>query len=279
LEQNRIMNFLCGTYFKHQCSTRVSDYIDERTPIFDFKEDLDGYKDFVFCKPEFLQLLKDSKLMKDEPFTLVTHNSDINFTEEYVNAVVEFFPKMKHWYTQNLLCEHQKVSPIPIGIANPKWSHGNQERFEKIMKEDNEKTMLYYANFNVSTNPTARLECYKKLGIEPDTEYPNAASIKDHDDFVNSTQDNYLRNISKSYFTVSPDGNGKDCHKTWEALYMKSIPIVKRWHGAERFKKLGIPMIILDDWSEFHDLDLCEDVYGSIWKDFKLSSLKFKLFK
>ncbi|HAI40090.1 MAG TPA: hypothetical protein DCM40_19355, partial [Maribacter sp.] len=69
----------------------------------------------VFCKPEFLQLLKDSKLMKEEPFTLVTHNSDINFTEEYVNAVVEFFPHMKHWYTQNLLCEHSKVSPIPIG--------------------------------------------------------------------------------------------------------------------------------------------------------------------
>lgn len=279
MEQDRIMKFLCGTYFKHQCSTRVSNYIDERTPVFDFKEDQEGYKDFVFCKPEFLQLLKDSKLMKDEPFTLVTHNSDINFTEDYVNAVVEFFPKIKHWYTQNLLCEHPKVSPIPIGIANPKWSHGNQERFQKIMDEDNEKNTLYYANFNVSTNPTARLECYKKLGIEPDTEYPNAASIKDHDDFVNSTQDDYLRNISKSYFTISPDGNGKDCHKTWEALYMKSIPIVKRWHGAERFKKLGIPMIILDDWSEFHDLDLCEDVYGSIWKDFKLSSLKFKLFK
>jgi len=273
------MNFLCGTYFKHQCSTRASNYIDERTPVFDFQEDQDGYKDFVYCKPEFLQLLKDSKLMKEGPFTLVTHNSDINFTEEYVNAVVEFFPHMKHWYTQNLLCEHPKVSPIPIGIANPKWSHGNQERFEKIMKEENEKNMLYYANFNISTNPPARLDCYKKLGIEPDTEYPNAASIKDHDDFVNSTQDNYLRNISKSYFTISPDGNGKDCHKTWEALYMKSIPIVKRWHGAERFKKLGIPIIILDDWSEFHDLDLCEDFYASIWKDFKVSSLKFKLFK
>ena len=142
MEQDRIMKFLCGTYFKHQCSTRVSNYIDERTPVFDFKEDQEGYKDFVFCKPEFLQLLKDSKLMKDEPFTLVTHNSDINFTEDYVNAVVEFFPKIKHWYTQNLLCEHPKVSPIPIGIANPKWSHGNQERFQKIMNEDNETRVL-----------------------------------------------------------------------------------------------------------------------------------------
>ena len=48
---------------------------------------------------------------------------------------------------------------------------------------------------------------------------------------------------------------------------------------AERFKKLGIPIIILDDWSEFHDLDLCEDFYASIWKDFKVSSLNFKFFK
>lgn len=77
--------------------------------------------------------------MKKGPFTLVTHNSDINFTEEYVNAVVEFFPEMKYWYTQNLLCEHPKVSPIPIGIANPKWSHGNQDRFKKIMDEDIKK--------------------------------------------------------------------------------------------------------------------------------------------
>ena len=60
---------------------------------------------------------------------------------------------------------------------------------------------------------------------------------------------------------------------------MKSIPVVKRWHGAEQFKKLGIPILIVDDWSDFKEMDLCEDVYANIWKDFKISSLKFKLFK
>ena len=272
-------DLICGTYFKHQCRTRIGDYSDERTPIFDYKESEEGHESHVFCKPEFLQLLKDSKLLKDGPFSLVTHNSDINFTEEYVEAVLEFFPEIDHWYTQNLLWEHPKVSPIPIGIANPKWSHGNQDRFKKIMEEHNEKDNLYYANFNISTNPPERVNCYKQLCIEPSIDYPNAASIEDHDKFVNETQDDYLRNISKSFFVVSPDGNGKDCHKTWEALYMKSIPIVKRWHGAERFKKLGIPMLIVDEWSEFKDLSLSEEVYNDLWGSFDPLSLNFDFFK
>ena len=266
-------DLICGTYFKHQCRTRISDYIDERTPAFDFKEVEEGYENYVFCKPEFLQLLYDSKLLEDGPFTLVTHNSDINFSQEYVEAVLELFPEIDHWYTQNLLWKHPKVSPIPIGIANPKWSHGNQDRFKKIMKEHTEKDNLYYANFNISTNPPERIYCYKQLAIEPPTDYPNAVSIKDHDEFVNNSQEDYLRKISKSFFTVSPDGNGKDCHKTWEALYMKSIPIVKRWYGAERFKKLGIPMLIIDDWSEFKGLELNKELYNEVWGDFDISVL------
>jgi hypothetical protein len=269
-------DLICGTYFKHQCRTRISDYIDERTPVFDYKDSEEGRENYVFCKPEFLQLLYDSKLLKDGSFTLVTHNSDVNFIEEYVEAVLELFPEIDHWYTQNLLCEHPKVSPIPIGIANPKWSHGNQGRFKKIMEENNEKDNLYYANFNISTNPPERSYCYKQLGIEPPTEYPNAASIKDHDEFVNNSQEDYLRKISESFFTVSPDGNGKDCHKTWEALYMKSIPIVTRWHGVEKFKSLGIPLIILDDWSEFKNLNLSKELYEETWGTFDLRSLHFE---
>ena len=60
---------------------------------------------------------------------------------------------------------------------------------------------------------------------------------------------------------------------------MKSIPIVKKWYGVERFKKLGIPMIIINDWSEFKDLKLDKNLYDSIWGDFKVESLNFDLFK
>jgi hypothetical protein len=39
-----------------------------------------------------------------------------------------------------------------------------------------------------------------------------------------------------------------DCHRTWEAILLGSIPIVKRSIFTEIFSDL--PVIILDDWSE-----------------------------
>jgi len=272
-------DLICGTYFKHHCRVQLTNYKDARTPEFSVKTDPYLENDYVFCKPEFLAILKELNVLGDSEFTLVTHNSDINFDKEYVEAVVEFFPHMIHWYTQNLLYNHPKVSPIPIGIGNPKWSHGNQTRFKDLIKKDIKKSNNVYINFNVSTNARARNYCLHQLNTSIQTTYPNAAVLQDHDEFVNSTQEKYLTDIASSYFTVPPIGNGVDCHKTWEALYMKSVPIVTRWFGVEKFKEQGIPFLILDDWSDFKNLKLDKELYDEVWGDFNPSSLEFSLFK
>ena len=267
------MKFLCGTYFKHQCRVRLTDYKDARTPEFCVQIEDELQNDYVFCKPEMLGQLSIHAMIGaiklPDGLTLVTHNSDINFGEEEINHVIKLFPKMGQWYTQNLMFDHPKVKPIPIGIANPKWSHGNQDRFVDIASKELKKIQNVYVNFNVSTNPQARSECLEKIGfpynLQLEKNYPNASSIKDHDNFVETTQERYLTDMASSYFTLSPVGNGVDCHKTWESIYMKSIPIVTRWHGVEKFKEMGIPMIIIDDWSEFKDLNLSEDLYNSVW--------------
>jgi len=277
------MKFLCGTYFKSQCKFQLTHYKNARIPEFLYKENQAVSNNYVFCRPEHIASLSNSltfkKLELPDSINLVTHNSDINFGENEIKFVLKLLPNIKHWYTQNLLISHPQVSPIPIGIANPKWSHGSPARFANIIEENNVKDNLYYINFNVSTNPVARIACYDELGIHNFPRYPNAASIKDHDQFVESTQENYLRDISKSYFTVSPQGNGMDCHKTWEALYMKTIPIVTRWHGAEKFKELGIPFIIIDHWSEFKNLKLNKELYDEMWQDFDAAKLDFSFFK
>tara|TARA_R100001510_G_C7653858_1_gene212340 strand:- start:118 stop:963 length:846 start_codon:yes stop_codon:yes gene_type:complete len=281
------MNFLCGTYFKHQCGLQLTDYKNARESVFVNFQNESLENNLVFCKPEYLSLLntyvKIGSVKLPDQFDLVTHNSDINFSAQEISYVLDLFPNINNWYTQNLVSEHPKLKPIPIGIANPKWSHGNQLRFLEVMSEKQEKTKKIYVNFNVSTNPPARYDCLKKISdhypLHKQKNYPNAVSIQDHNNFVESTQKDYLRDIAKSYFTVSPIGNGFDCHKTWEAIYMKSVPIVTRWHGVEIFKKLGIPILIIDDWSDLKDLDLSPDVYNKLWQDFKPSSLNFEFFK
>ena len=240
------MTFISGTYFKRQCKWRFTDYIDERNCIFGLKVDPDIKDDYVFCKTEYLPNLAEyyhsSNCQIPSRFFLFTHNSDINITQPIIETVLKWFPELKHWYTQNLINEHSRVSPIPIGLANPKWAHGNVQRFKKIYHLPIEKKDLTYINFNVATNPTERAYCLKNINSAVTIKYPNWVNVEAHNTFVEDTQEEYLKDIKASYFTISPDGNGKDCHKTWEALYMKSIPIVTKSHFAEKFKKLGIPL-------------------------------------
>jgi hypothetical protein len=49
-------------------------------------------------------------------------------------------------------------------------------------------------------------------------------------------------------FVLSPHGNALDCYRTWEALLMGCIPIVKR-SVIDRLYD-GLPVAIVDDWSE-----------------------------
>jgi hypothetical protein len=58
-------------------------------------------------------------------------------------------------------------------------------------------------------------------------------------------------NISKFTFVLSPFGIGMDCHRTWEALCLNSIPIIK----APNFKHLfeDLPVLVIDEWNEINE--------------------------
>jgi hypothetical protein len=49
-------------------------------------------------------------------------------------------------------------------------------------------------------------------------------------------------------FVVSPEGVGLDCHRTWEAILLGCIPIVKRNALSSLFSDL--PVIVVDDWAQ-----------------------------
>lgn len=268
---------ISGTFFKHHCRYRIGDYTNERhfQPL--FKEDKSIDNNFVFIKTElidfFARILKNNRDLIPMRYSLVLHNSDINFDISIVRNIFNHFTDIDFLYTQNLLCTHPFAYPLPIGLPNPKWSHGNLDRIKKVINQPINKTNDVYVDFNISTNQNERLYCLSEIGHNAQTKYPNSANISEHNMFVNETHEVYLQNIKSSYFTVSPDGNGKDCHKTWEALYMGSIPIVTDSYFARKFKEYGIPLLIINDWSEYKTLQLDEDTYNTIWNNFDISQL------
>ena len=55
------------------------------------------------------------------------------------------------------------------------------------------------------------------------------------------------KNQSLYAFVISPHGNGLDCHRTWEALCIGCIPIVKT-SGLDPLYE-DLPVLIVNDWS------------------------------
>jgi hypothetical protein len=76
-----------------------------------------------------------------------------------------------------------------------------------------------------------------------------------------SRKETWLNQCNYS-FVISPHGNGLDCHRTWEALCLGSIPIVKKSNISDLFDDL--PVLIIDNW-----FDIKEDLLIKTIHDFK----------
>jgi hypothetical protein len=250
------MDFICGNSFKNLC---------------DFSFDEEGFKrnskknkffdePLVFIKTDYVfHVIND---VIKEPVRIITHNSDLCIDQKFKSLLDS--ENVIHWFAQNISLEHSKLSSIPIGMANSKWAHGDKEALQNCINKNNKKTNTVYANFTVNTNPRERSLCLnsvKRNGI----------------DFVSNLPfDKYLQELSKSMFSISPNGNGIDCHKTWESLYLKTIPIVTKSINSLRYSDL--PILIIDNWDDLDNIVLNKDLYSSVIGGFDISDLNIKNF-
>ena len=96
--------------------------------------------------------------------------------------------------------------------------------------------------------------------------------------------------MRNSQYIISPRGRGFDCHRTWEALVLGVVPIIKTSVNDTLFKEM--PVLIVDSFKEINnDLLNNNKDFGSLnldkitleyWVDFikhKKFTLKKKLSK
>ena len=178
------------------------------------------------------------------PFVLVCHNSDENFTEEYGCLLLDHCPNITKIYTQNLMFPPtNKIRPLPIGLANRMWTHGNTKAWQTAVPSNGHKTHLLYYYCDVNTNSKVRnhmCQVLKGKGIrmQPRVSY-----------------DEYIRVLKTCEFAICPEGNGIDTHRFWECLYAKTIPICIRNPLVEYYSHF-FPIILLDSWSDFDMISL-----------------------
>lgn len=236
----------------------------------------DGYKinlksnnnNWVFVKTDYIGDFF-SKIKLTEPFVMFTHNSDYTINEGYLKYLDD--SKILVWFAQNVGIKHPKLKPFPIGIANAGYSHGDISIVNKIRDENNKKENMFYTNFNIQNNKTEREYCLQQTGLNIREDVNGGWNGFAGGYKLPTSFEGYLRDLSKTYFCISPKGNGIDCHRTWESLYMGCIPIVTKSEVVDAHKDM--PIIILNDWSEFKSINFNKELYHKIWNNFNIGDL------
>lgn len=218
-------------------------------------------------KPDLIKSDLYGKLKQfKNPFNLILHNSDDPFDDVHL----KYFdiPNIKKIFTQNINTVHERLFALPIGLANSIWEFGDKEYFKDQLLTKSTKTNSVYFNFTVKggARDEYRPQCYEGAMWK---KIPQAKPR----DFKG-----YIEDIKTYKYCLSPEGNGIDCHRMWECLYLKVIPICHRNILTEHFAKL-FPIVLVDDWRDDEELGMnvqyLESSYKilSDWRNYHLLDL------
>ena len=172
--------------------------------------------------------------------------------------------------------ENNKITRLPIGMdyhtmfdrkmewgpqMTPIGQELNIEQLRQTMKPFYERQIKCYSNYHFHLERGDRKECFTNVPKE----------------LVYFENNLVERNISHKKqleyaFVLSPFGCGYDCHRTWEALVLGCIPIIKHSGLDKLFDEL--PVLLIDKWSDVTEERLIitvEKYKNTVWNYNKLT--------
>jgi len=222
--------FISGDSFR-----ALAKHIHDETGTFN-PEDV-ARADIVFVgNPQMEEYFQTIHKKIKYPYILIQHNGDFVVDQSIASLIDD---KIICFFAQNTVIQHPKIIPIPIGVTNKYWSvAGMTWTYNKKNKLHKLPRILF--SFSPETNPKEREPAIKYLLQHPCADKPEKF-------LAPNTHTKLLNDYS---FVASPPGQGPESARTWEALYMGTIPITKPFVGINYFEKLGLPIWIIDDWNE-----------------------------
>jgi len=228
---------ISGDTYRSLCELKFDSWVDIESI-----QKLDNFDGRVFVSAglasRFLENVKKSAGLNLTGVILLIHNGDhVPSLETFLFCHARF----KHLYCVNWLHDIPNISPLPIGLENMSYMRNGVPRdFQKPQKLKKDIELL--VSFSDHTNPAERLNArHEAMIMGSATVVPPNATPKMYRDLV-----------SRSRFVISPPGNGPDCHRTWEAIYLGAIPIVKR--NFWPFRNIQLPVAVVDRWDQMSEI-------------------------
>lgn len=245
--------------------------------------------DIVWIPCQYLEKFAAEVLPNiSHPFVLLINDArdgDASFPSDCSKEFdVEGFlanPFIIHVFAQN--CDYSgsssKVSHFPIGNdfhtigykgENGGWGEiGSPLEQERVLMEivslskaTKDRKKLAFVDFHHSDTMHAGFNRYLQFGEDRKSIFAKLlpTGLIEHGGWMKRYD--LWKKKAEYAFSISPHGNGLDCHRTWEDLALGCIVIVKSSPLDPLYE--GLPVVIVKDWAEItsENMDKWLELYG-----------------
>jgi hypothetical protein len=228
--------------------------------------------------PESINIINSLLPLINKPFIIISGMEDYSFPSEINTNIIINNINFIHWFAINSE-NNNYTTKLPYGLDY--WTIAKKEYFleNKQSIEEQDKKLLAFNNQLLPFHKRlCKIYCNAHLNIT-DTRHGNYRSQIQNliDPKIIDYQHIYLKrsdmwnNFINYAFILSPYGNGLDCIRTFEALCLGCIPIIKSSKIDNVYDDL--PVLIINDWSELNNKVLSETIEKFSTKKFNYNKL------
>ena len=194
---------------------------------------------------DLLHLLAEIMLMKETQFIIFCSNEDTPITDDIHSHIP---PNVLGIYAANAVGFGGKLHPLPYGLQRKLYPVDVRlDEMQNALRSDPKPTKLLYINHAEHTNISERGNIRDMFAdksfatVSPRVDYPE-----------------YCRMIQAHKFMICPEGNAVDCHRNWEVLLLKRVPIMKKNSYLQECYK-DYPILWVDDYADVNKTLLAEN--------------------
>ena len=167
-----------------------------------------------------------------------------SFTHSTINEIPKNIIK---WFVVNPMTMKNNIQGIPIGVGKD-----SADAIAATEVSPHKENWLYINWQNYTT---------ERVHLKKYFENNNWDWVTFHGDPDRSPEE-YYTDLAKHRFVACPPGNGIDCYRVLEAIYLGCIPIMEKSPVSKYFS--GLPIITIDSWGQIDSLDVVKNMYEHI---------------
>ena len=246
---------ISGSFMKsaHHSNTEFVEFVNsfkQKRPINLFIDNVRLYRrpiptkcqvdaDWIRFLHEKNDLLKLCSRLKHHTFRIFTNLDDTQIDSCIDGRIPS---NVINVFAVNCLFFNQTLRPAYLGLQRKMRPGDNRvELLKTKMTVDEAPTKLLYVNHKDWTNQSIRGP------IKPIFQPFDWATVRD----AGLDYSDYLSEIKDHEFMICPEGNGVDCHRNYEVLYLRRVPVMVKNNYLQELLA-GLPILWVDSWGSIN---------------------------